>query len=131
MDDVTIIIVNWNGKEFLARCLEGLWKQTCKSFSVTLVDNGSNDGSLDFVIENYPEVSLIGLPENIGFAAANNLALEKVRTKYAALLNNDAVPDPLWLETLVRAIDRNPAAGFAASKMLFYDDDPAKPYSYG
>ena len=89
------------------------------------MDNGSIDGSVDFVRRKYPEVEIIVLPENIGFSAANNIALETVDTEYAALLNNDAAPDCMWLKNLIEALEMRPEAGFAASKMLFYDDSKA------
>jgi GT2 family glycosyltransferase len=62
------------------------------------VDNGSNDGSIDFVIRNYPEVKTIALSKNVGFSVANNIAIKTVKTEYVALLNNDAVAHPLWLQ---------------------------------
>lgn len=120
LDRVSIIIVNWNGKRFLSECLDGLRQQAYKEFSVVLVDNGSDDGSIDFVKHNYPEVVTIGLPKNVGFSAANNYALKTIQTEYVALLNNDAVPDPLWLKSLVEALEYHPEAGSAASKILFY-----------
>jgi GT2 family glycosyltransferase len=83
---------------FIEECLDGLNKQTCKDFSIIIVDNASYDGSLELVQNNYPEVKTIALPENLGFTAANNIAIKSVNTEYVALLNNDAVPDPLWLE---------------------------------
>jgi GT2 family glycosyltransferase len=118
---VSIIIVNWNGRELLQECLESLRRQAYRAFSVILVDNGSHDGSRAFVSEHYPEVSIVALPDNRGFAAANNVALNMVETEFVALLNNDAVPDPLWLKSLVEALEENPQAGLAASKMLLYD----------
>jgi hypothetical protein len=118
---VSIIIVNWNGKRFLADCLDGLRQQTYGKFSVIMVDNGSVDGSLDYVQTHYPEVETIALSENLGFAVANNIAINSVQTEYVALLNNDAVPHPEWIENLKKTLDNNPAAGFAASKMLLYD----------
>jgi GT2 family glycosyltransferase len=118
---VTVIIVNWNGREFLQECLEGLRRQIYRAFSVILVDNGSRDGSTAFVSENYPEVAIVALKDNRGFAAANNIALHTVETELVALLNNDAVPDPLWLKSLVEALEEHPQAGMAASKMLFHD----------
>lgn len=71
-DLISIIIVNWNGKKFLSECLDGLRQQVYHPLSVTLVDNGSDDGSIDFVAGNYPEVNTIALPRNLGFSAANN-----------------------------------------------------------
>jgi GT2 family glycosyltransferase len=118
---VSIIIVNWNGREFLRECLEGLRRQVYRDFSVILVDNGSHDGSTAFVSENYPEVSIVALKDNRGFAAANNVALHTIETEFVALLNNDAVPHPLWLKSLVEALEEHPQAGLAASKMLLYD----------
>jgi len=122
LNKISIIIVNWNGRKLLSECLDGLRQQTYQEFSVILVDNGSNDGSIDFVNRNYPEVQTIALPKNVGFSAANNIALKTVQTKYVALLNNDTVPHSLWLKSLVEELESHPEAGFAASKMLLYDD---------
>jgi hypothetical protein len=122
LDKISIIIVNWNGKRLLSGCLEGLRQQTYRQFSVILVDNGSNDGSINIVNRNYPEVKTIALPKNVGFATANNIALKTVQTEYVALLNNDAVAHPLWLKHLVEALESYPEVGFVASKMLFYEN---------
>ena len=122
MNTISIIIVSWNGKKFLSECLDGLRQQTYQEFSVILVDNGSNDGSIDFVNRNYPEVRTIALSKNVGFSAANNIALQTVQTKYVALLNNDTVSHSLWIKSLVEALESHPEAGFAASKMLLYDN---------
>jgi GT2 family glycosyltransferase len=120
-DQVRIIIVNWNGRAFLEECLQSLRKQTFRSFSITLVDNGSTDASLEFLQSHFPEVKVIALKENLGFTGANNTALRDLTPPYVALLNNDAVADPRWLEFLVEALNQTEEAGFAASRMLFYD----------
>ncbi|HAO20019.1 MAG TPA: glycosyltransferase family 2 protein, partial [Desulfobacteraceae bacterium] len=78
MKRITVIIVNWNGKRFLSECLNALRNQTCQDFSIILADNGSEDGSADFVSQNFPEVRLIRLSHNTGFAVANNIALKQV-----------------------------------------------------
>ena len=119
-EQVRIIVVNWNGRAFLEECLQSIREQTYRSFSVVLVDNGSTDGSLMLVRNRFPEVQVIALPENRGFAAANNCALQGLGTPYAALLNNDAVAEPGWLGSLVEALEQTKEAGFAASKMLYY-----------
>jgi GT2 family glycosyltransferase len=119
---ISIIIVNWNGRHFIQKCLNAIQQQTRNDYLAILVDNGSNDGSLELVQKNYPEVKTIALPENLGFAIANNIAIKSVQTEYVALLNNDAAPHPEWLENLVKALQQNPEAGFAASKMLLYDN---------
>jgi GT2 family glycosyltransferase len=122
LDAIPIIIVNWNGKKFLSECFEGLRRQTYQPLTITLVDNGSTDGSADFVKKTYPEVKIICLGRNEGFSIANNIAIKNSDSAYTALLNNDAVAHPNWLKSLVDALEANPQAGFAASKMLLYDD---------
>ena len=120
-EQVRIIVVNWNGRSFLEECLQGLRRQTYRSFSIVLVDNGSTDGSRAMVRERFPDAQVIALPENRGFAGANNCALRDLSTPYVALLNNDAVAARDWLEHLVEALEQTKEAGFAASKMLYYD----------
>jgi len=119
---VNVVIVNWNGKAFLSKCLDGLSRQLYRPLCVTVVDNGSEDGSVDFIVRNFPEVKIIELSGNLGFSRANNIALENADAGYIALLNNDAVPHPSWLGELVGALESHPEAGFAASKMVFYDN---------
>ena len=119
--NVTVVVVNWNGRKIISECLDGLRKQIFHEFEVVLVDNGSDDGSVGFVADNYPEVKIIPLPENLGFSVANNVALKNIQSEYVAFLNNDAVPVPFWLNSLVDALEHHPQAGFAASKMLFKD----------
>ncbi len=118
---VSVIIVNWNGKQFIADCLDALKKQTYSHFSTVLVDNASSDGSLDLVQNEYPDIKTIALRENLGFATANNIAIQSIDTEYVALINPDTVPDSCWLENLLKSLDDYPEAGFAASKMLLYD----------
>ncbi|MFQ5486712.1 MAG: glycosyltransferase family 2 protein, partial [Desulfobacterales bacterium] len=120
---VTVIIVNWNGKKFIQECLKGLKNQTFYRFSTIIVDNGSRDGSPEFISKNFPDIKLIHLNDNLGFCVANNIAIKSVNTEYIALLNNDAIPHPYWLEHLIGAMESHPEVGFAASKML-YNDHP-------
>lgn len=117
----TVVIVNWNGEAHLPVCLESLRRQTCRDFQVLLVDNGSTDGSLDLVRRRFPEVSLLGLDENLGFAAANNRALSVCRTPWIALLNNDTEADPGWLQALMAAARDCPEASFFASQVRLFD----------
>ncbi len=118
----TVVIVNWNGKACIAQCLKSLQRQTIQNFVTTVVDNGSTDGSLDVVRQQFPEVVIIALENNLGFAAANNVAIQSARTDYIALLNNDAIAHPQWLERLVDTLDAYPQAGLAASRMLYAHD---------
>jgi hypothetical protein len=121
MNRATVIIVNWNGASFLSECLSALRCQSYSAFRTVVVDNGSTDRSAAMIRRDYPEVNLLQSPVNLGFAAGNNLALRRVSTEYAALLNNDAVPETDWLESLINVLDEDPSIGFAASRMVFYD----------
>ncbi|MBW2707729.1 MAG: glycosyltransferase family 2 protein [Deltaproteobacteria bacterium] len=117
---VTVIIVNWNGRHLLPDCLKSLRAQEFKNFKTILVDNGSSDDSVDWVRGCHPEVKIIPLPTNTGFCVANNVGCRAAKSKYVALLNNDAVAHPLWLQRLVAALETHDRAGFAASKILNY-----------
>ena len=119
---VTIIIVNWNGKPLLSDCLDSVRNQSFRDFETILVDNGSVDGSIHWVQQHHSDVRIISLPENTGFCVANNIGLRKVKTKYVALLNNDAVAHPFWLLNLVNGLETHKEAGSAASKILYHWD---------
>lgn len=106
MIHTSVIIANWNGRHLIAECLEALKRQTLGDFEVIVVDNGSTDGSADFLRENYPDfVTVLPQKENLGFGKANNIGIRSARGKYIALLNNDAVPDERWLAELVSAAE--------------------------
>jgi len=120
---VSVIIVNWNGKVYLKDCLTSVLSQTYPNYEVILVDNGSTDGSVSLIKESFPEIRLIRLDRNYGFAKANNIgieeALEDKLTEYVALLNNDAYVDRRWLEELVTCAEKSENVGMVASKILF------------
>jgi len=116
----SIIVVNWNGKRYLEECLSALLSQTYSPYEIILVDNGSRDGSVDFVAERFPEVRIIENGENLGFAAGNNVAIRVARGDYIVTLNNDTRAEPDWLEDLVKVAETDPKIGMCASKMLFY-----------
>lgn len=116
---VSVIILNWNGRHFLKRCLQSLFAQTFQDFQVVLVDNGSEDGSVSFLEKHFPQVRILTNQENRGFAAANNQAIRATDSEFIATLNNDTEVEPNWLEELVRAIETDERVGACASKMLF------------
>ena len=118
---VSVIVLNWNGRAMLGECLQSLREQTYSNFEILVVDNGSTDGSQEYVRSYFPDVRLIELPENIGFCGGNNAGYRHACGDYIALLNNDTRVVPEWLESLYDALSRYPDAGLAASKMLFYD----------
>jgi len=117
---VSVIIVNWNGKHHLVECLTSLLKQTFKSFETILVDNGSTDGSIEFVEEHFPVVKVIKLNNNKGFCRGNNIGLQHARGDFIALLNNDTLVDMHWLEELYRAITKHSHVGTCASCIVNY-----------
>jgi GT2 family glycosyltransferase len=118
----TVIIINWNGKRLLPDTLYALRLQTESSFHTIIVDNGSCDGSVEFIRREFPGIEVIALGWNSGFAFANNVAIKRVQTPYTILLNNDAVPSKNWVGSLIKALETHPSAGLAASKMLFFDN---------
>jgi GT2 family glycosyltransferase len=116
---VTVVIPSWNTRQWLAGCLDGLRTQNFQNFVVLLVDNGSTDGSVDFVRGHYPEIEVIRFSANRGFAFAANAGIAAAKTDYVALLNPDTIPCPNWLAALVATLDAAPAMiGGLASKML-------------
>ena len=116
---VTVVIVNWNGAQFLERCLAALMAQTVVPYETILVDNASSDGSLD-IVRRFPSVRLLAQDKNLGFARANNLAIESasVDSEWIALLNPDAFAEPHWLEALFAAAQENPSVAFFGSKLV-------------
>jgi len=118
MSKVSVVILNWNGLRHLARCLDALWAQTFTDFEVILVDNGSTDGSVEWIAEHAPQARLLRNAVNAGYAAANNQAIRASQAPFVATLNNDTQVEPGWLEALVAAAD-DPSVGSCASKMLF------------
>jgi GT2 family glycosyltransferase len=120
---VSVVIPNLNGRNLLGDCLASLDKQTFRDFEVVLVDNGSDDRSVDFVKDNFRWVKkIIENSENLGFAGATNQGIAVSQGELIALLNNDTEAHPEWLGEMVRAADHNPGAGMFASKTLFFDD---------
>ncbi|HET7478838.1 MAG TPA: glycosyltransferase family 2 protein [Rubrobacteraceae bacterium] len=118
MSRVSVVIPNWNGAKFLGVCLSSLHSQSFEDFETILVDNGSTDGSVEFVKSNFPEVRVYALEDNHGFSVAANAGIEASGTEYVALLNNDTETVPGWLEALVRSAEAHPEAGLFASKLV-------------
>ncbi len=123
---VTVVLVNWNGRPWLGRTLAALADQTLAPHQVVVVDNASSDGSAEEVARDFPWVKLRRLKSNVGFAAANNIALrEEVHTPWVLLLNPDAVPAQDCLECLWQGVERYPGYAAYGCKMRCLDD-PAR-----
>jgi GT2 family glycosyltransferase len=117
-----VIIPNWNGAHHLPCCLDALRRQTYTDYTTIVVDNGSTDHSLDLLATHYPEVEVISLPSNRGYAGGCNAGLEVASGEVLILLNNDTEVTPAWLGALLAALERHPEAGMATPKVLLWDD---------
>lgn len=108
---VEIVVINWNSREQTLECLERVEQQLGEvaGSAVTVVDNGSRDGSATAFASKHPAAKLFALQENRGFTGAIHAALAASSAELIVFLNNDAVPEPGWLSALVRAIDTAPA----------------------
>ncbi len=116
------MIVNWNGKHLLGECLDSLLAQSAIGVEIVLVDNGSQDGSVQYVRDRYAGVRVVSLPDNLGFAGGNNAGIRIAGGKYIALLNNDTKADPDWLANLLKEAEGSPhPTGMWACKILSYD----------
>lgn len=118
---VRVIVLNWNGRKWLAPCLDALRRQTFREFEVVVVDNGSNDGSVDLLRERFPECRTLALADNVGFAAGNNAGAAGAASKYLAFLNNDTAATPGWLGALVDAAESDGTVGLVSSHLVFMD----------
>lgn len=120
----TVVVLNWNGRDYLRTCLRSLVAQTYEDRHILVVDNASPDGSASIVSEEFPEAELLVMAENLHFARGMNAgfarALADPQTRYVVALNNDVRADPEWLGALVAAA-ADPHVGMVASKMLFMD----------
>lgn len=119
MQEVTIIIPNYNGKSLLENCFRTLEHQSYKDFKVLVVDNGSTDGSTD-IKSDVLDVEWIALNENLGFCGAVNLAVQKTGTPYVILLNNDTETDKYFVEWLLRGIKKSDHIFSCGAQMIDY-----------
>ena len=116
--NVAIVVLNWNGKDPVQKCLDSIKDQGGK---IIVVENGSVDGSLELIKEKYPFVELVVNPKNMGFAGGVNQGINiaiRERYDFVALLNNDAVADQSWLEQLVFYMNDHPDVGIATCKLI-------------
>jgi hypothetical protein len=106
---VSVLIINWNGKKWLHNCLSSiLLQEMSNDFEVILIDNSSTDGSVGYVRSSFPQVNVIELDRNYGFAEGNNRGLKYAKGEYLIFVNMDVEAYSEWLENLVRAADEHP-----------------------
>ncbi len=120
VSSVSIVIPNLDGEKLLPICLDSLRKQSFQNFDITVVDNGSRDESLDLLRKQYPEVRVVPLDRNYGFAFAVNRGIEATGGEFVSLLNNDIELDSKWLEELHRALVEHPEVGACGPKLMRY-----------
>ncbi len=118
---LTVIVPTWNARRALGTCLEALREQSVPC-SVLVIDDGSEDGSRDFVARRFPEFECLRLERNGGFAKAVNQGLKHCRTEYVALLNNDTEVDINWVREGLQALQTHSEYSFFASKIVDFND---------
>jgi GT2 family glycosyltransferase len=122
MNKTAIVILNWNGLGYLKMFLGTVIKHSINNETfVCVADNGSTDGSPEWVAENYKEVKLIKLDKNHGFAGGYNLAINQLDAKYFVLLNSDIEVTEGWLQPLINFMEINPDVASCQPKILSYD----------
>lgn len=128
---VIIVILNWNGKQDTAECLDSLSQITYQNYAIVVVDNGSTDGSAEFLKERYCDVEIIETNENIGFGAGNNFGMKRaldMEADYILFLNNDTVVDKRFLDCLVQEAERDRSIGFVGPKIFRFYSHEAEEY---
>src|SRR5712692_4706727 len=121
-ETATLIILNWNGKDLLSEGLPSVLRAVARDgrpHEVLVLDNGSTDGSVEFVKEHFPHVRVLALPENLGFGEGNNCGVAAAVNDVVVLLNNDMVLDEHFLRPL---LDGFAAGVFAVTGQIYFQD---------
>ncbi|MDY6904689.1 MAG: glycosyltransferase family 2 protein [Thermodesulfobacteriota bacterium] len=120
--DISFVIINWNTKDLLLKCIASIYETVVDhTFEIWLVDNASTDGSVEAVSDRFSAVSIIRNKENLGFARANNKALEQINGRYAVLLNSDTILTRGAIDTLFTFMEDHTDAGMACGQLLNED----------
>ncbi|OGY42592.1 MAG: hypothetical protein A2Y82_01765 [Candidatus Buchananbacteria bacterium RBG_13_36_9] len=127
MNKIAIIIVNYNGKEYLPDCLKSLADLACpkENLKIFLIDNASSDDSVDYVKNNFPEIEIIINKENLGFAAGNNIGLQKAiagQFDYIFLLNQDTICQPDFLNKLMAVMEKDEQIAAVQPRLMLYPE---------
>jgi len=120
---VAVLVLNYNGVNWLKRCLPSLFRTEYENLEVWVIDNGSSDDSVDFVRATHPNAEILMFEENLGFAEAYNRAINSVQADYVVLLNNDVtVPEADWIERLLETIETDRRIGGVQCKLVSMND---------
>lgn len=119
---VAIVILNWNGRKYLQQFLPFVLQSTYADKEVMVADNASTDDSVQFLQQHFPQVKIISLKENYGFAKGYNEALKSVQSDYYVLLNSDVEVTPGWMEPVIELMEKDKSIGAAQPKILSYSN---------
>jgi len=121
MQKVSIVLLSWNSLKFLRQFLPGLISNTPVELAkILVVDNGSTDGTVEWLTQEHPEIECMVFNHNLGYAGGYNRALKSIDTPYAILLNSDVEVMPGWISGLLEFMEAHPRAGAVAPKILSY-----------
>jgi GT2 family glycosyltransferase len=125
-NNVFIIIVNWNGKQYLDDCISSLEDQTYKFFKTIIIDNNSSDDSVEFIKKKFIQIKIIQNTQNFGFAQGNNIGIKYALQNNAdiiILLNNDTIVDKNWLQEMINTANSNKKIGLVQAKIFIDNKD--------
>jgi hypothetical protein len=131
LPSVAIVILNWNGKHYLEQFLPSVLATSYANYRLVVADNGSTDDSLAFLRSRFPQVELLELDRNYGFAKGYNEALKRVEADYYLLLNSDVEVSSGWLEPMVGLLEQDPKNAACQPKLLAYRNKNAFEYAGG
>ena len=117
---VSIVILNWNGKEHLQECIGSVLKSLYSPLEIILTDNDSTDGSVEFVRSQFPSVIILENKENLGYAEGNNRGINIAHGKYVVTLNNDTVVEQDWLDQPIEYLERDAHLGMVGCRQMNY-----------
>jgi GT2 family glycosyltransferase len=114
----SVIILSWNGLNFIEACLEAVLSQTYLNIEFIVVDNASTDGTPELVAEKFPAIQLIKNERNLGFAAGMNVGLTQAKGDFLILLNQDTIVEPTWVAELIKGMVADKNVGIGGCKIL-------------
>ena len=118
---VSIVIVTWNSRRYIEKCLECLGKQLYTDYEIIVVDNASLDGTIEYLTQNHSHLTIIKNQKNLGFAKAGNQGIRASAGEFILMLNPDIFPEPNFLEELVKTLSHNSRYGAAGGKLLLFN----------
>lgn len=128
---IAVVILNWNGKHMMERFLPSVTANTTGDAEVIIADNGSTDDSIEFLRTHYPDLRIVQLDKNYGFAGGYNLALEQIEADYYVLLNDDVEVAPNWIAPVIEQMQQNEKTAICQPKLLMYDQRDTFEYAGG